>query len=838
MFDCLEERDLPAPLTWAGEVNLPTARGGVVAAPASGGGLVVLGGPTADVPSFAAANPTWQTALHAAAALDQARASPGVGVTPDGGLLVFGGQNSEGESLASAVQYNATGGGTQAASMSTLRALPGFATDEIHHVYAIGGRGDDGGVLASVEWYSQSANAWTTVAPLPQRRYALSAVADGAGHVFAIGGLDDNDQVAATVYRYTIATNTWDTVAPLPVATRSSAAVLAPNGLIYVLGGVTSAGTTASVESYNETTNTWTAESPLPAPLSSEAAAVNSLGRIIVAGGFDANHNATASVYFSQQLNQPDAAPSITSTPPRTAVAKAPSRYQVLSTGNPQPAYALTAAPAGMTIDANTGLITWTPTPDEAGGQSVTVRASNYAGHVTQTYSVAVIGVPPTGVTAVGASATSLTVSWSAVADPSGATYNVLEKLTISGGGGKGSHSSRAVYNQVASGITTTSYTVTGLKQGSYHTYVVTSVDRATGLASAYSSPAGAQTWFPPSFPQAPAFLVGAGALWSGPVSVTAGQSVQVRLIGAGNPLTYSVASGPKTVSIDPGTGVATYAPAASEVGSVNITFQASNPVGTATQTITFDATAPGSGPTPAVTWAAPAAIPYGTPLSATQLDATASVPGTFVYTPALGTVPAAGTQTLSVTFTPSDTTHYTTITQTVQVVVNQATPAFDTLSSPTVPSGTASITLSGHIAAGPVSPTGDSVSVTLNGVTRTATVDGGGNFSLTVATDTLAAGSYPVTYAFAGDTTNFAAAANGTGTLTVSPAPAAPPADTEPQPPTVPDGGGITPTPTPVDQSQPGRHHPHHNRHSHHPKTKIRRHGKRDHAASQLPRN
>jgi hypothetical protein len=38
---------------------------------------------------------------------------------------------------------------------------------------------------------------------------------------------------------------------------------------------------------------------------------------------------------------------------------------------------------------------------------------------------------------------------------------------------------------------------------------------------------------------------------------------------------------------------------------------------------------------TPVITWATPADIVYGTALSATQLNATANVPGTFVYTPA-----------------------------------------------------------------------------------------------------------------------------------------------------------------------------------------------------------
>src|SRR5260370_6407015 len=55
----------------------------------------------------------------------------------------------------------------------------------------------------------------------------------------------------------------------------------------------------------------------------------------------------------------------------------------------------------------------------------------------------------------------------------------------------------------------------------------------------------------------------------------------------------------------------------------------------------------------PVVTWNNPAAITYGTALSATQLNATATVRGSFAYTPAPGSFPAAGTYTLSVTFTP-----------------------------------------------------------------------------------------------------------------------------------------------------------------------------------------
>lgn len=73
---------------------------------------------------------------------------------------------------------------------------------------------------------------------------------------------------------------------------------------------------------------------------------------------------------------------------------------------------------------------------------------------------------------------------------------------------------------------------------------------------------------------------------------------------------------------------------------------------------------------TPTLAWAAPAAIEYGTPLSATQLNATSSVPGSFVYTPAAGTVLKPGTSTLSVVFAPTDAFNYTAATASIPITV------------------------------------------------------------------------------------------------------------------------------------------------------------------------
>lgn len=91
--------------------------------------------------------------------------------------------------------------------------------------------------------------------------------------------------------------------------------------------------------------------------------------------------------------------------------------------------------------------------------------------------------------------------------------------------------------------------------------------------------------------------------------------------------------------------------------------------IGYQTTTITVN---PG---TPIVSWPSPAAISTGTALSNAQLNATANVPGTFSYSPGAGAVLSAGTNTLSVTFTPSSS-NYVSRTITTQISVSNGAPA------------------------------------------------------------------------------------------------------------------------------------------------------------------
>jgi hypothetical protein len=108
---------------------------------------------------------------------------------------------------------------------------------------------------------------------------------------------------------------------------------------------------------------------------------------VTIAAAEDAdNANDTATITVSSAGANPrtvavtatdndNAAPVITSTPVTTAVINAPYTYDVNATGSPVPSYSLITSPAGMTINATTGVITWTPA--STGQFNVTVRAAN-----------------------------------------------------------------------------------------------------------------------------------------------------------------------------------------------------------------------------------------------------------------------------------------------------------------------------------------------------------------------------------------------------------------------------------------------------------------------------
>jgi hypothetical protein len=149
---------------------------------------------------------------------------------------------------------------------------------------------------------------------------------------------------------------------------------------------------------------------------------------------------------------------------------------------------------------------------------------------------------------------------------------------------------------------------------------------------------------------------------WPTPAPITQGAALSATQLNA----TTTVAG---SFVYTPGAG--TVLPAGSYTLSTTFTPTNTTAYTTATKSVTQVVNAPVGPTTPVITWPTPAPITQGTALSATQLNATTTVAGSFVYTPGAGTVLPAGSYTLSTTFTPTNTTLYTGATKTVTQVVN-----------------------------------------------------------------------------------------------------------------------------------------------------------------------
>jgi hypothetical protein len=155
----------------------------------------------------------------------------------------------------------------------------------------------------------------------------------------------------------------------------------------------------------------------------------------------------------------------------------------------------------------------------------------------------------------------------------------------------------------------------------------------------------------------------------------------------------------------------------------------------------------------PAITWATPAPILYGTPLGAAQLDATSPIPGSFSYTPSPGTVLPIGQNTLTAAFSPSDIIDYTNQTATVTLTVIPATPLVSLTSSANPVFTSNPLTYTATLTVPAAAPAAPTRSVTFYDGT---TPLGSGVVTASVATLTLSApatGTHSISAVYSGDT-------------------------------------------------------------------------------------
>ena len=558
-------------LAWGPGVALPTAEANA-AAVSDGGTIFLIGGGSATVRVLYPGATAWGNAGQ----LDEGMTSPGAGLDTKG-ILVYGGKQET--PLNSAFIFNPSLQTAQtAASMATARADFAYATDSSGFSYAFGGLGANHSILAVAERYNPGTGAWQGLQPLPQPLYGADAVSDGGDHILVIGGATTSaaNSASSAVYEYTISTNTWTTLPSLPVAVSHSAVVFGTDGQVYVIGGVGASGTVGTVQVFDPAGQTWSTAASLPNPVSNETAAIDSVGRIEVIGGLDASQAAVTNVYESQILAAPYAAPTFVSNPLPNGSTGNLYSYQPSATGNPTwVSYSLMTAPNGMTMDSNTGLVTWTPTASQTGIFNVDVRATNLGGSTDQNYTITVRQSPPTtptGLHLVSETATTVTLAWNASTDPSGPVTYTVYHFYVTGHSGRGGGITQH-YDPVGSNLTGTSFTVTGLAPGTQYYYTVKAFDSAN-LSSSYAGLFSVTTDTLPVFTGQPSGTT---------FQLTARHAFTMTLTASGNPIdfAYSIVNPPNGMTVNAATGVVSWTPADNFVGTTSVTFQVSSSAGT-----------------------------------------------------------------------------------------------------------------------------------------------------------------------------------------------------------------------------------------------------------------
>ena len=139
---------------------------------------------------------------------------------------------------------------TTVASMSRGRCY--HQTEVIDgKIYAIGGSPDGSAALSSVEVYDPDTDTWTIRASMPQaRRFLQTEVIDGK--IYAVGGYNSGNY--KSVWVYDPATDTWTTLASMSQARSDGFKTVVLDGRIYAIGGYLF----SSVEVYDPATDIWT----------------------------------------------------------------------------------------------------------------------------------------------------------------------------------------------------------------------------------------------------------------------------------------------------------------------------------------------------------------------------------------------------------------------------------------------------------------------------------------------------------------------------------------------------------------------------------------------------
>jgi len=464
-----------------------------------------------------------------------------------------------------------------------------------------------------------------------------------------------------------------------------------------------------------------------------------------------------------------DQSPAITSSNSSSFTVGTAGTFQVTATGYPAPTFSdanfsgcTTSLPSGVTFSSSTGVLSGTPANGTVGSYTVCFNATNTAGTATQTFTLAVNGIP-----------TSMSISVSPSTVNYGSTSTFTESGLPSAATGTVTITSGGTTLCTITLPATTCSTSTTLAAGSYPSVTGTYSGNSTYAATTSTNTVTLTVDHAPTINSASSTTF---------VISTAG-SFQVTATGYPAPTSYADSSGggctkstlPSGVSFSTSTGALTGTPASGTAGTYTLCLTATNTAGTSavqTFTLTVDQI-------PSITSASSATFSLGSSGSF-QVTATGSPSPTYSDASFSGCTPSSPTLPTGVTLSSSGLLSGTPTTAGTYTVCLNATNAAGTGTQNftlTVNKGTAtvavarvlssgtpkSITFTATVSGSGVTPTG-SVTWTSNHGTcspSTASLNSSGQATCTISNVSNTT-TYTATATYGGDT-NYNSGATGT---------------------------------------------------------------------------
>jgi hypothetical protein len=222
----------------------------------------------------------------------------------NGMVLIAGGNDSNGNALASAELYNpASGTFTETGSLNTPRQ--GHTATLLNNGMVLIAGGDTNSLesvgTATAELYNPATGTFTyTTGSLNTARYDHTATLLNDGTVLIVGGFNANHTAfLASAELYNPATETFTNTTGslnLTLGREQPTATLLDNGMVLIVGGMPLPNPTATAELYNPATQTFAyTTGNLNTARQNQTATLLGNGMVLIAGGYDSTGFVTAS---------------------------------------------------------------------------------------------------------------------------------------------------------------------------------------------------------------------------------------------------------------------------------------------------------------------------------------------------------------------------------------------------------------------------------------------------------------------------------------------------------------------------------------------------------------